>query len=88
MRGALLVPLTLVFFWIPAAPPRAMPQAPTASSPQVPVFVAYYWRAKPGQEAAYGEHIRTIAEKIDEDARQAGVFDGPRRPGASGAGAA
>jgi hypothetical protein len=39
------------------------------------VFVAYYWRAKPGQENAYGEYIRTVAEPIDEDARRAGVFE-------------
>lgn len=40
-----------------------------------PVYVAYYWRAKPGQTAAYNEYITTIAEKIDEDARKAGVFE-------------
>jgi len=38
-------------------------------------FVAYYWRAKPGQEQAYSEYIRTIAEPIDEDARRAGAFE-------------
>lgn len=40
-----------------------------------PVYVAYYWRAKPGMAAAYEEYIKTTAEKIDEDARQAGVFE-------------
>ncbi len=39
------------------------------------VFVAYFWRAKPGQAAAYSEYIRTTAEPIDEDARRAGVFE-------------
>jgi hypothetical protein len=39
------------------------------------VFVAYYWRAKPGQADAYGEYIRTVAEPIDEDARRAGAFE-------------
>jgi hypothetical protein len=48
-------------------------QAPAAS--EGPVYIAYYWRAKPGQAAAYEEYIRTVAEKIDEDARQAGVFE-------------
>jgi hypothetical protein len=40
-----------------------------------PVYVAYFWKAKPGQAAAYEDYIRTVAEKIDEDARKAGVFD-------------
>ena len=39
------------------------------------VFVAYYWRAKPGQLTAYSEYIRTVAEPIDEDARRSGVFE-------------
>ena len=47
-------------------------QAPAADGP---VYVAYYWRAKPGQAAAYNDYIKTTAEKIDEDARQAGVFE-------------
>lgn len=47
-------------------------QAPVTDGP---VYVAYYWRAKPGQTAAYNEYIQTIAEKIDEDARKAGVFE-------------
>jgi hypothetical protein len=40
-----------------------------------PVYVAYFWRAKPGMTAAYEEYIKGTAEKIDEDARKAGVFD-------------
>jgi hypothetical protein len=48
-------------------------QAPAASDG--PVYVAYYWRAKPGMTAAYEEYIKTTAEKIDEDARKAGVFE-------------
>lgn len=50
-------------------------QSPAAGSNDGPVYIAYYWRAKPGQAAAYEEYIRTVAEKIDEDARQAGVFE-------------
>jgi hypothetical protein len=42
------------------------------------VFVAYYWRAKPGQQAAYSEYIKTVAEPIDEDARRADVFEDVR----------
>ena len=45
------------------------------SSADTPAYVAYYWRAKPGQTDAYNEYIRTIAEAIDESARQAGVFE-------------
>jgi hypothetical protein len=48
-------------------------QAP--STADGPVYVAYYWRAKPGMTAAYEEYIKTTAEKIDEDARRAGVFE-------------
>lgn len=39
------------------------------------VYVAFYWRAKPGQIDAYNTYIRTVAEPIDEDARRAGVFE-------------
>lgn len=40
-----------------------------------PVYVAYFWRAKPGMTAAYNDYIKGTAEKIDEDARKAGVFE-------------
>ena len=40
-----------------------------------PVYVAYFWRAKPGMTDQYNDYIKTIAEKIDEDARKAGVFE-------------
>jgi hypothetical protein len=40
-----------------------------------PVYVAYYWRAKPGKAAEYNAYIREYAEPIDEAARQAGAFD-------------
>ena len=52
----------------------AIEAQPPASS-DGPVYVAYYWRVKPGMAAAYEEYIKTTAEKIDEDARQAGVFE-------------
>lgn len=48
-------------------------QAPAA--PRTAVFVAYYWRAKPGMTNAYTDYIKTTAEPIDEDARSAGVFE-------------
>ena len=40
-----------------------------------PVYVAYFWRAKPGMTSAYNDYITGTAEKIDEDARKAGVFE-------------
>jgi len=40
-----------------------------------PVYVAYFWRAKPGMTDQYNDYIRNTAEKIDEDARKAGVFE-------------
>jgi hypothetical protein len=40
-----------------------------------PVYVAYFWRAKPGMTDQYNDYIRGTAEKIDEDARKAGVFE-------------
>jgi hypothetical protein len=49
-------------------------QPPTTPGPRA-VFVAYYWRARPGQLDAYGDYIKTVAEPIDEDARRAGVFE-------------
>lgn len=47
-------------------------QAPSGDGP---VYVAYFWRAKPGQVDAYNAYIKGTAEKIDESARQAGVFE-------------
>jgi len=45
------------------------------ASADTPVFVAYYWRAKPGKIDEYNAYIKGTAEKIDEDARRAGVFE-------------
>jgi hypothetical protein len=45
------------------------------ASPDTPVFVAYYWRARPGKVDEYNDYIRKTAEPIDEDARRAGVFE-------------
>ena len=39
-----------------------------------PVYVAYYWRARPGRENDYNQYIRGTAERIDEAARKAGAF--------------
>ena len=64
--AVLLVSLLLPVELIAGQPPAASKGA---------VFVAYYWRAKPGQTEAYNDYIRNVAEKIDEDARKAGVFE-------------
>jgi hypothetical protein len=45
------------------------------ASADTPVFVAYYWRAKPGKIDEYSAYIKGTAEKIDEDARRAGAFE-------------
>jgi hypothetical protein len=45
------------------------------SSSDTPVFVAYYWRARPGKADEYSDYIKHTAEAIDEDARRAGVFE-------------
>jgi hypothetical protein len=46
-----------------------------AAAQDGPVYVAYYWRAKPGKAAEYNAYIREYAEPIDEAARQAGAFE-------------
>ena len=51
------------------------PQVALAQAADGPVYVAYFWRAKPGQTAGYDDYIKGTAEKIDEDARKAGVFE-------------
>jgi hypothetical protein len=67
------------------------PDSAEPQSPQGPVYVVYYWRARPGREAEYSAYIRDFAEPIDEEARRAGVFEEVRtytpflRTGAPGA---
>lgn len=46
-----------------------------APPPEPAAFVAYYWKARPGKLAEYNDYITGVAEKIDEDARRAGVFE-------------
>jgi hypothetical protein len=45
------------------------------SPADAPVFVAYYWRARPGKIDEYNAYIKNVAEAIDESARRAGVFE-------------
>ncbi|MDP2957202.1 MAG: hypothetical protein Q8N53_12335 [Longimicrobiales bacterium] len=78
MSALHLVPLLLLAAM--ASPPARATHAdaliPAASlAPDSSVYMVYYWRARPGRAAEYSEYIRTVAEAIDEAARQAGVFE-------------
>jgi len=58
-----------------AAPNAQQDTSHDAPTHDAPAFVAFYWRAKPGKLAEYNEYIQKVAEPIDEDARQHGVFE-------------
>ncbi len=49
--------------------------AAVVTAQDAPVYVAYYWRAKPDKLAEYNAYIRDYAEAIDEEARKAGAFE-------------
>jgi hypothetical protein len=66
-----LASIALLVAALASVEPLARPQAGSTG----PVFVAYYWRAKPGQIEAYSAYIKSVAEPIDESARRAGVFE-------------
>jgi len=72
MKPALLIVVTLLLL----TPPTAFAQPP--ASGDTAVFVAYYWRARPGKIDEYSDYIKNTAEAIDEDARRAGVFEDVR----------
>ncbi len=65
----------LILFAALLVPPSATAGQPPAAAVDAPVFVAYYWRAKPGKLQEYGDYIKNTAEAIDESARRAGVFE-------------
>lgn len=46
-----------------------------ASQDAQPVYLVYYWRARPGKTADYSAYIHEVAEPIDEAGRQAGAFE-------------
>ena len=68
---------TAIFLFVAAvlSPAVALAQAQASGGA---VFVAYYWRAKPGQIDAYNDYITHTAEPIDEEARRAGAFEDVR----------
>lgn len=80
MRTVVVLAL-LVATVTPDRPGRAAPRespglaAAQAAPRSEPVFIVYYWKARPGKVAAYSDYIRTVAEPIDEEARKAGVFE-------------
>lgn len=65
--------LAIAVCLMPAA--ALLVRAQGSTRPPRVAYVAYYWRAKPDQKAAYDEYIRTVAEPIDDDARKAGAFE-------------
>ena len=69
MRYIVLLALALVLLPLDASPGQP------PSSADTPVFVAYYWRARPGKIEEYNDYIKNTAEAIDESARRAGVFE-------------
>ncbi len=40
-----------------------------------PVYVVYYWKARPGKLQEYSDYIKNVAEPIDREAQRAGVFE-------------
>lgn len=58
--------------------PALRAQAPTCPAPcaqSAPIFIAIYWKARPGKELEYEEYIRRVAEPIDAEAERAGAFE-------------
>ena len=76
MAEPMLTRLTILAVLLTAAVGQAFAlagqQAPR--SDDVPAFVAYYWKARPGRLQEYNDYINKVAVPIDEDARRAGVF--------------
>lgn len=67
----LLLAAVLVALPLSAAPPA--PPAPDAVDG--PIYIALYWKARPGKEAAYERYIREVAKPIDDEAERAGAFE-------------
>jgi hypothetical protein len=68
MKTVTRILLLLVLAW-------SLPTAARAQDDDNPVYLVYYWRARPGKFETYSDYIRTVAEPIDEEARKAGVFE-------------
>jgi hypothetical protein len=76
MRGILLIFLALLAGApaLPAVPTVAAVRGSAAREVEV-IFIAYFWKARPGREAEYDAYIKNVAMPIDEDARRAGAFE-------------
>ena len=48
---------------------------PTSCAKDGPIFIAIYWKARPGREAEYEDYIRKVATPIDDEAQRAGAFE-------------
>jgi hypothetical protein len=67
--------LASIALWPTTSAHAQSAKSPVAAAADGPVYVAYYWRAKPGKIDDYNEYIRKTAEPIDANARNAGAFD-------------
>jgi hypothetical protein len=80
MRTTILVMTIGVLLFVSgssAARPTGRDQTVKAAAhaAERPVYLVFYWRARPGKTAEYSDYIRTVAEPIDDNARKAGVFE-------------
>jgi hypothetical protein len=48
--------------------------SPSPAASSATLARIYYWRARPGQEAAYDRYVRDVAEPIDHEALRRGAF--------------
>jgi len=48
---------------------------PSWAGAEAPIYLALYWKARPGREAEYEAYIRTVADPIDAEAHRAGAFE-------------
>lgn len=75
------VPASLLPTWEPElarAPGRPFEAADAGAATiqdNEPIYLVYYWRARPGKTADYSAYIHEVAEPIDEAGRQAGAFE-------------
>jgi hypothetical protein len=69
--GLLIVAALVGSLRLPFGPPVA---SHAQAAPAGSAYVAYFWRAKPGQLDAYSTYIKTVAEPIDADAQRAAAF--------------
>lgn len=47
----------------------------SAAAGDAPVYLVYFWRARPGKAAEYARYIKEVAEPIDAEAQRLGAFE-------------